>query len=137
VIVGLDTSVVVRLLSGQPEDLAVAALRDLRKRQRARDRVLVSDLVLAEAYYALQYHYGASKKTTLEALRSFLGSPAVEASEDALEVLATPDLESAKPGFVDRLIYRAYLRSGTAKMITFEKAAAHFSAVRVLEARGT
>lgn len=132
--VGLDTSIVVRLLSGQPEDLAAVALRDLRKRQRARDRVLVSDLVLAETYYALQYHYGATKKATLDALRAFFEAPSIEGTGEITEVLATPGLESAKPGLIDRLIHRAYLHSGAEKILTFEKAAAKLPGVRVLRA---
>jgi predicted nucleic-acid-binding protein len=49
-----------------------------------------------------------------------------------LAVLATPDLESAKPGFIDRVIHRNYLSSGAKEVATFEKAAAKLSHVRVL-----
>jgi predicted nucleic acid-binding protein len=71
VIVGIDTSVVVRVLTGEPRELALLALDYLLDREKAGDRVLVSDLVLAEAYYALQHHYGASKKEALNALVPF------------------------------------------------------------------
>ena len=133
-IVGLDTSVVVRLLSGHPEDLAVVALRYLRERAQAADRVLVSDWVLAEAYYALQHHYGASKRATLDALRSFLATPGIDGTGEVAGVLATPDLESAKPGFIDRVIHSHYLHSGAEEVVTFEKAAAKLAGVRVLTA---
>jgi predicted nucleic-acid-binding protein len=49
-------------------------------------------------------------------------------------VLATPSLESAKPGFVDRLIHRRYRRSGVEEMVTFEKSAGKLPGVRVLTA---
>jgi predicted nucleic acid-binding protein len=75
VIVGLDTSVLVRLLTGEPRELALVALDYLQEREKAGDRVIVSDWVLAEAYYALQHHYGASKRDTLNALGDFLASP--------------------------------------------------------------
>lgn len=130
--VGLDTSVVVRLLSGEPPDLAELALRELRAWTRRGERVLVSEWVLAESYYALQHHYGASKKDTLAALRSFLATPGVETSAEAIEVLTTPALESAKPGFVDRLLYRGYLRSGADEVATFERAASKLPRARVL-----
>jgi predicted nucleic-acid-binding protein len=132
VIAGLDTSVVVRLLAGEPRALALAALRYLAERKRAEDRVLVSDWVLAEAYYALQHHYGASKKDTLEALRQFLASPGIEGTGEFATVLATPNLESAKPGFIDRVIHGSYVRSGVDEVVTFEKAAGRLPAVRVL-----
>lgn len=133
-IVGLDTSVLVRVLSGEPEDLAEEALRYLLGRQEAADRVVVTDLVLAEAYYALQHHYGATKKATLDALRSFLATGGVEGAGEVAEVLATPRLESAKPGFIDRVIHRHYVRLGVEEMATFEKAASTLPGVRVLEA---
>ncbi len=131
-IVGLDSSVVVRLLSGDPEHLAALALRFLLDRQRAGDRILVSDLVLSETYYALQHHYGVSKKDTLEALRDFLTTAGVEASEGMTEVLAVANLESAKPGFIDRVIHRDYLGSGADRMATFERAGTKLSGVEVL-----
>lgn len=131
-IVGLDTSVLVRVLTGEPRDLALVALGYLLERKQVGDRVLVSDWVVAEAYYALQQHYGASKKDTLDALANFLASPGIEATGDAAAVLTTPDLESSKPGFIDRVIYRNYLRSGAEEMATFERAAAKLSQVRVL-----
>jgi predicted nucleic-acid-binding protein len=132
VIVGLDTSILVRVLTGEPRDLALVALGYLLEREKAGDRVLVSDWVIAEAYYALQYHYGASKRDILEAIGEFLASPGVEGTGEVATVLATPDLESAKPGFIDRVIHRNYLRSGAEEMVTFEKAAAKLPHVRVL-----
>lgn len=131
-IVGLDTSVLVRVLTGEPRDLALVALDFLLEREKAGDRVLVSDWVLAEAYYALQHHYGASKRDTLDALGDFLASPGVEGTGDVQAVLATPDLESAKPGFIDRVIHLNYLRSGAEEVATFERAAAKLPHVRVL-----
>jgi predicted nucleic-acid-binding protein len=132
VIVGLDTSILLRVLTGEPRDLALVALDFLLEREKAGDRVLVSDWVIAEAYYALQHHYGASKRDTLDALGDFLDSPGVEGTGDVAAVLATPDLESAKPGFIDRVIHRNYLRSGADEVATFEKAAAKLPHVRVL-----
>lgn len=133
-IVGLDTSVLVRVLTGEPSDLALVALKYLLEREKAGDRVLVSDWVVAEAYYALQFHYGASKKETLDALGDFLASPGIEGTGEVAAVLATPGLESAKPGFVDRVIHRNYLSSGAEEVATFERAAAKLPQVRVLAA---
>jgi predicted nucleic acid-binding protein len=101
----------VRLLTGEPQDLALTAMRYLRERERSGDRVLVSDWVVAETYYALQHHYG-SKKDTLKALRELLAFPGIECTGEVAEVLAIPNLQSVKPGFIDRVIHRNYLRSG-------------------------
>lgn len=131
---GLDTSVVVRVLSGDPEDMALTAMRYLRQRTREGDQFLVSDLVLAETYHAFQHHYGASKKETLAALRDFLASPGIAGTGEVGVVLATPQLDSAKPGFVDRLIHRNYLRSGAEHVVTFETAAGKLEQVKLLSA---
>jgi predicted nucleic acid-binding protein len=130
----LDTSVVVRLLTGEPEDLALEAMRHVAERRRAGDRLLVSDLVLAETYYALQHHYGVPKTEVLATLRAFLATPEVETTGEAAEVLETPGLESAKPGFIDRVIHRGYLGAGGDELVTFERAARKLSGVRVLGA---
>jgi predicted nucleic-acid-binding protein len=132
VIVGLDTSVLVRVLTGEPRELALVALDYLLDRQKAKDRVLVSDWVLAETYYALQHHYRASKKDTLKALSDFMIGSGVEGTGEAAEVLSIQNLESAKPGFIDRVIHRSYLRSGAEEVATFEKAAAKLPRFRVL-----
>jgi len=58
----------------------------------------------------------------------------VETTGEAAEVLDTPGLESAKPGFVDRVIHRGYLGSGGDELVTFERAARKLSGVRVLGA---
>ena len=133
-IVGLDTSVLVRVLVGEPEELAARAASYLLERQDAGDQVWVSDWVLAETYYALQHHYGVPKKDVLDALRGFLAAPGIRCPGEASQVLDTPRLETAKPGFVDRLIHRDYLRAGAVELVTFERSVARLPQVRVLTA---
>jgi predicted nucleic-acid-binding protein len=61
-----------------------------------------------------------------------LASPSIEGTGEVIAVLATENLASAKPGFIDRVIHRNYLRSGAEQMVTFEKAAAKLPSVHVL-----
>ena len=129
--VGLDTSVVLRLLLGQPADQAQRAVAFLEAVARRGDHAVVSDLVVAEAYFALQYHYDVPKKDALAALRRMLADGEIEAQGVAIEVLALEGLASAKPGFVDRLIQSAYISSG-GSMASFEKAAGKLDSVEVL-----
>lgn len=129
--VGLDTSVVLRLLLGQPADQSQRAVALLEELARRGDRALASDLVVAEAYFALQFHYGVPKKEALVALRQMFADGEIESQGVAAEVLAAEGLASAKPGFVDRLIQGGYLASGDS-MATFEKAAGKLKSVRVL-----
>ena len=73
-LVGLDTSVVLRLLTGAPPDQAKTAVALLDRLHREQQRPAVSDLVLSEVYYALQYHYRVPKAEVLAALRAFVDS---------------------------------------------------------------
>ncbi len=126
--VGLDTSVVVRLLVGEPADQAARAVRLLDDLQRRGDVAAVSDLVVAETYYAIHYHYGVRKTEALRALRSMFDDGEVKSLGVAAEVLETAGLASAKPGFIDRLIHRGYTTTGS-RMASFERAAARLGSV--------
>ena len=129
--VGLDTSAILRLLLGQPVDQARRAVAFLEELGGRGDKAVVSDLVVAEAYFALQYHYGVPKKEALSALRQMFADGEIESQGVAAEVLEAEGLASAKPGFVDRLIQGGYIRSG-GSMATFEKASGKLKSVRVL-----
>ena len=92
---------------------------------------MVSDLVIAETYFALQSSYQVPKGEAITALRDFLNSGDVEADGAAEDVLRTANLATAKPGFVDRLIHATYADQ-QACLITFEKAAGKLPKARML-----
>ena len=115
--IGLDTSVVVRLLVGLPESQARAARRRLERAVETAEPVIVSDLVIAETYHALQHHYRVPKTEAQTILRRFVESGIVRleppTSSGALDV-------TAGAGLVDRLIHFRY-RSLGAITLTFER----------------
>jgi len=129
--VGLDTSVVVRLLVGEPVVQAEAARGFLDELFLANQKAVISDLVVSEVYFALQFHYGVPKADALEALNSLFDSGEVVALGSAAAVLQTEHLASAKPGFIDRLIHAGYQKHG-GSMVTFEKKASRLAGARVL-----
>ena len=129
---GLDTSFVIRLLIGEPTDQAETAQEWMERCQQLGVRPKVTDIVIVEAYFALQTHYEVPKPVAWEALQKLLESGDVEPNGFALEVMRnTPNLAKAKPGFVDRIIH-AEARSAGAQLLTFEKAAARLSETKVL-----
>lgn len=65
----LDTSVLVRILSNSPQPLAADVISTVADRIANGDEMYVSDLVLSEAYYAMQHHYGVDKRTVLQSLK--------------------------------------------------------------------
>jgi len=128
---GLDTTVLLRLLVGQPAEQYQAALRFMDAVEKAGMRVLVSNLVLAEAYFACQHHYGISKESVLQGMGALLARQTFVVHPAALELLSLRGIASAKPGFLDRLIHAEYARFGT-PLATFEKAARKLSGVKWL-----
>ena len=121
-LVGLDTSVVLRLLVGEPRDQADRAIEKLDQIKAEGQRAAVSDLVVSEAYFALQHHYEVPKQQALDALMTFLKAPEIVATGVALRILQQPRLGRSRPGFVDRMIHAQYLQA-TSGMVSFEKAA--------------
>ena len=105
---GIDTSVFVRLLTGDPQkefDLTVAALKKILKENSAAE-IEVSNMVIAEAYFVLQHHYGVSKEEAKSALVSVMSSGLVkpQCGSSVLEALAAKQ----EPGLLDRLIAMDY-----------------------------
>jgi predicted nucleic acid-binding protein len=107
--VGLDTSVVLRLLTGIPENQAQAAMRYLRQLHKLRQRAVVSDLVVAESYFALSYHYQVPKAEAIEQLLSLLQSGYVHSEPDGAAVEALKEDGTGRVGVVDRIIRNQYL----------------------------
>jgi predicted nucleic-acid-binding protein len=127
----LDTSVVLRLLVGEPREQYAVAMSFLSEQLSGGSGVHVADLVLAEAYFALQSYYGMPKSDALAALLLFVRHAGVSVSPAALQVLSTPNLASANPGFVDRLIHGASHTEGRT-LVTFEKASKKLPGTKVL-----
>jgi predicted nucleic acid-binding protein len=131
--VGLDTSVLVRLLIGVPADQATTALAFVKEARLAGRQVVVSDLVVSEAYFALHFHYDVPEPEAITALCQVLQSGLVDPAEGraVVEILDEMARSSAKPGFVDRLIHAQYERR-PATMATFERAAGRLAGTTVL-----
>ena len=132
-IIALDTSVLLRLLVGMPEDQAHRARAFYEKTIESGGRPLVSDLVISETYFALQFHYDISKERALEVIADFLEDENVLCPGVAADVLNEPGLAKANPGFVDRVIHQQYLRIHDADHVaTFEKASRKLPRAEVL-----
>ena len=108
---GIDTSVLVRLLTGDPEkdfQYCVSRLRALIDEQGG--EIFASNQVVGEAYVAVQHHYGVSKAAAraalLDVLRSGLVSPVN--GHSVIEALET----SSGAGLLDLLIADDYSRAG-------------------------
>ena len=108
---GIDTSILVRLLTGEPEpDFDRCARRLTRLIEDDGAEVLASNQVIGEAYVAVQHHYGVSKAESRSGLADVLRSGLVaplggDAVTEALE-------RAGGAGLLDRLIAADYSRAG-------------------------
>ncbi len=127
----LDTSVLMRLLVGAPLNQFRAAASFLEESFADGKVIAVADLVLAEAYFALQSAYGIPKEDAIASLAQFSQAARIDISRHAREILTHPNLAQANPGFVDRLIH-GQAASSKAILVTFEKAAKQLPKTYVL-----
>jgi predicted nucleic acid-binding protein len=107
---GIDTSILVRLATGDPKagfEQCVRRLTRLVKEDQA--EIFASNQVIGEAYIALQHHYGVSKSDARAALTSVLSSGMV-APLNGISVFE--DLAARGGcGLLDRLIAGDYRRA--------------------------
>ena len=127
---GIDTSVLVRLLTGLPETEFEHCVRELSAlAERDGAEILASNQVIGEAYVAVQHHYGVSnadeRAGLLRVLRSGLVSPLNGRS--VLEALEA----SGGPGLFDRLIADDYHRAGL-EVLTLDRKMASLPRSRLL-----
>ena len=109
---GCDTSFLMRILTNHPSSLAAKVVAETDKRIKSGDVFEISDLALSEAYFSLQASYGVSKADALALLRRMSEAAGFTVSAHARDILALPNLATAKPGFVDRLIHGTYFSEG-------------------------
>ena len=109
---GLDTSVVVRLLMGEPPELVEKVATFVNSALAEGNDFFISDLVVSEAYFVLQKYYGKSKEHAVSDLRAIAASPGFSVSPEATAALETPDAWKASPGMIDRMIANGYAARG-------------------------
>jgi predicted nucleic acid-binding protein len=119
-ILALDTSVVVRLLTGQPPELCAVAKDRLERAHRLGHLVYATDVVLVEAYYAAKYHYGFEPELIRAKLVQMLESGLVseEPGSGALAALARRE---GQAGLADRIIHERHRELG-AVTLTLDEA---------------
>jgi predicted nucleic acid-binding protein len=106
---GIDTSIVVRLVTGQPVEIferCVDRLEHLVVENGA--EIFASNQVIGEAYVSVQHHYGISKSEVSRSLVSLLRSGLVTPLEGDEVITLIEDSRGA--GLIDRLIAFSHRR---------------------------
>jgi predicted nucleic acid-binding protein len=130
---GIDTSILVCLLTGQPgSDYEKTVVRLVALRQAQPQEITVSNIVIAEAYAVLQHHYGFSKEESRFGLVSVLTSGLVSpASGDAVLAALEAVTRAKEPGLTDRLIALDYAATA-ATLLTNDRKMSRLSGCQLL-----
>ena len=129
--VALDTSVVIRLLTGTP-----AAQAELARDAVAAEvePVTISDLVASESYFALRHHYAVSHADAVRTISAMLNDPRIHATGIAptvMSALAKDGGDKPRPGMMDRLIHADYRREDI-EMWSFDRDVCRLPHTRLL-----
>lgn len=127
---GIDTSVLVRLAVGEPQQDFLHCAEALRVLVEDQGReVFASNQAIGEAYVAIQHHYGISDTDARAALISVLTSGLVAPLNGQSVILSLRTQEG--PGLFDRLIADDYSRAGM-ETLTLDRRMASLPTVRRL-----
>ena len=108
-LIGIDTSVLVRLVTGLPAGAHSECVERLSSLIDEGAEILASNQVIGETYIVLQHHYGATKKHARKELHNTLTSGLVSplSGQGSLDAL----MEHGGAGLLDRLIAIDYQRA--------------------------
>lgn len=127
----VDTNVLVRHLTGDPQPQAARATRYL---QRA-DDLLLADLILAEVTYVLESFYETPRAQVAETLRALLAFPAIRVGDAELLQRAIEIYDIHRLDFADAYLIASAERSGIGEIASFDRAIDRVSTIRRVEPR--
>ncbi len=128
--IGIDTSVLVRLVTRKPRHEFERCVKELGAIVEARKcEIFASNQVVGEAYVTLQHHYRVSKAKARSSLLDTLTSGMVAPlnRQTVIEALEA----SGGPGLIDRLIADDYSRDGL-ETLTLDRRMGSLPGVRPL-----
>lgn len=130
--IGLDTNVLVRLLTEDDPVQFRAAKRLLVAHEGEAGAFFVNDMVLTEVMWVLCRLYGYSSGEALAAIESLLASDAFVFEDRALVAQTYAICREQRADFADTLIALKNITRGCEQTATFDKAMRGLPAVRVL-----
>ena len=106
--IGLDTTLVLRLLTGEPAKQFEKAKKFTEEQLANGKKLFVSDLVIAESYFALYYHYKVPKEEVVEQLDHLLSCGMIHPAPGSVCQKVIKESPSHKAGLVDQIIHEQY-----------------------------
>ena len=120
--IGIDTSVLVRLITGEPPDAFARCVERLNDLAVSGAEIFASNQVIGEAYIAVQHHYHVSESDARSEISKALTSGLV-APLNGNDVIAALEVSDG-PGLFDRLLAEDYTRAGLEVLTLDRKMAA-------------
>ncbi len=130
----IDTSILVRLASQQPQDQFTETVTDLQSLagRYLGIRVLATCMVIGESYITLQHYYGLTKQEARDALTDVLKSGII-APAAGQRVLDTLQEASKGAGLMDRLIVLDADTHALLPLLTHDKKLAKVTGAKLLK----
>jgi predicted nucleic acid-binding protein len=113
----VDTNVLVRHLTGDPEDLAARATAYLGSERE----LFLTDLVAAEAVYVLESFYEAPREEVAQALRSLVALDSIVCVDPALLRRAIEVYETDRIDFAEAYLVACAESTGVGKVASFDR----------------
>jgi predicted nucleic acid-binding protein len=113
----LDTNVLVRHLTGDPPKLAKRATAVL----AGGERLLLTDLVLAECVYVLESFYEVERSRVAELMRAALALPAIETVDPPSLLRALEVYEVERLDFAEAYLVAQAEATGVKKIVSFDR----------------
>lgn len=115
----LDANVVLRFLTGEPEEMAREAKQLMSRAERGDVTLMVADLVMAEIVWVLRSFYGHPMDRIRDTLCAFAAAPGIEAERrevvtEALDLAAGENVD-----FIDAYLALRASRAGE-QVCTFD-----------------
>lgn len=125
----VDTSVLVRHLTGDPPELAARATRFL----ELSDDLLLPDLILAEVAYVLESFYKVPRHQVATTLRAIVAFPAIRTVDADLLQRAIEVYDIDRLDFADAYLVACAERTGVGAIASFDRSLDRVSTVTRIE----
>jgi predicted nucleic acid-binding protein len=113
----IDTNVLVRHLTGDPQDMAARATAYL----RTGAELLLTDLVAAETVYVLESFYESPRAEVARAVRSLLAFDALVCVDPALLLRAVEVYETDRIDFAEAYLVACAESTGVGRIASFDR----------------
>lgn len=124
----VDTSVIIRFLTGDDKDKA----ERFRKFIQNKEQIIVTDVVFAEIFWILKSFYKLERNTVVSMLESLLNIPSVVCRRDVLlETLSV--LKDCNLSFIDSYLCAFSLIESDGKILSFDKGFNKLKSIKRIE----